>query len=91
MEAMACGCYTLSHHWEGAEELLPEQNLFFTNQQLQEKLLSYCALPASSKLELSNAMYCWANERFDVRATSQQICQAVNEAAVLWAQAKKTS
>jgi len=37
MEAIASGCYCLSHYWDGAEELLPEENLFFTSRELLKR------------------------------------------------------
>jgi glycosyltransferase involved in cell wall biosynthesis len=45
MEAMATGCYVLSHHWRGADELVPADHLYLTDNQLQAKILEYCALP----------------------------------------------
>ncbi len=41
LEAMAMRRYCISHHWEGADELLPPENLFFTERQLIETLLRY--------------------------------------------------
>jgi glycosyltransferase involved in cell wall biosynthesis len=49
IEAMASGCYTLCHHWDGAEELLPKDYLFYTNDELKAKLTSYCHLSATEK------------------------------------------
>lgn len=49
MEAMASGVYCLSHHWDGADELLPEENLYLTGRQFQERLLNYVNMPEPEK------------------------------------------
>ena len=41
MEAMASGCYCLSHRWKGADELLPDPYLFFTGKQMREKIIRF--------------------------------------------------
>lgn len=40
-EAIASGCYPLVHHWVGAAEYVPEENLFRTSKQLVEKIREY--------------------------------------------------
>lgn len=86
MEAMATGCYVLSHHWHGADELVPPENLFFTDRQLQEKLLAYMALPEAQKLAAAEAMRRRACEHFDERAHLPRINQVVADAAAAWSQ-----
>jgi len=86
MEAMASGCCTFAHHWEGAEELAPPQNLYLTESQLQQKVLEYVALPPDEKAAQAAAMRQWACERFDIQKTIQQVRQTVQEAAYEWAQ-----
>jgi glycosyltransferase involved in cell wall biosynthesis len=41
LEAMAAGVYSLSHNWEGADELLPAENLYFTNTELVQQLVRH--------------------------------------------------
>jgi hypothetical protein len=38
MEAVASGCYCLSHDWDGADELLPAENLYLTDSQLRQSV-----------------------------------------------------
>ena len=52
MEAMASGVYCLSHHWTGADELVPESQLYITDTELINKVLSYCGESESGKLVL---------------------------------------
>lgn len=49
LEAMASGCYCLSHRWEGVEELLPPETLFFSENELVERILDYCELPEEER------------------------------------------
>jgi glycosyltransferase involved in cell wall biosynthesis len=79
MEAMASGCYCLAHWWEGAEELVPEENLFFTNRELQEKIVRYCEIPDGDKEDLRMQMREIACNNFDIEQTKVQIRQAIDE------------
>lgn len=81
MEAMACGCYTLSHAWEGAEELVPLPHLFTTSRDLQQKVLAYCALPEAARQAEAAAMRAFACEHFDIHKTVQDVLSAIDEVA----------
>lgn len=41
IEAMASGCYALCHQWAGADERMPADTLYFSEQQLQQLVLNY--------------------------------------------------
>lgn len=73
MEAMASGCYCLSHHWRGADELLPHTNLFYTNEELKNLLLEYCEIPDEEKLERKKQMRVIAQQNFDINKTINAI------------------
>jgi glycosyltransferase involved in cell wall biosynthesis len=81
LEAMASGCYCLSHYWDGADELLPEANLFYTNGELVQRLLDYAALSELGKSDARANMRAIVCERFDVDATRVRIREVVEEAA----------
>ncbi len=49
LEAMASGCYCLSHCWGGVEEILPSSQIFKTNREAIEKLIAYARLPESGR------------------------------------------
>lgn len=49
MEAIASGCYCLSHDWDGADELLPTHNIYRTDSELIDKLFQYCDLSQTEK------------------------------------------
>jgi glycosyltransferase involved in cell wall biosynthesis len=73
MEAMASGCYCLSHHWDGAEELLPYENLFFTNTELIEKILRYYELSEGEKRDRRASMRAIILDRFDIEQVKCQM------------------
>ncbi len=73
MEAMASGCYCLSHHWDGADELLPAENLFFTNRELRNKILYYCDCSEAEKQAQRVRMRSIACEKFDIDQIKDQI------------------
>jgi glycosyltransferase involved in cell wall biosynthesis len=79
MEAMASGCYCLSHRWDGAEELLPEENLFFTNRELNKRLLQYCDAPEAEQQRQQAQLRALVEERFNVDKTKVQIRHLLEE------------
>jgi glycosyltransferase involved in cell wall biosynthesis len=79
MEAMSSGCYCLSHQWDGAEELLPAQNLFLTNTELVEKVLRYYDLPETAKLQEKSRLRGIACEQFDIELTKAKIRTIISE------------
>jgi glycosyltransferase involved in cell wall biosynthesis len=48
-EAMASGIYSLSHWWEGAEEILPPGNLYFTEHELVKRIEEYLIMSESER------------------------------------------
>lgn len=79
MEAMASERFCISHHWDGAEDLLPAENLFLTNTELKRKILRYCDLPADEKRQQQERMRAIACEKFDIRQISAQIRAVIEE------------
>lgn len=83
MEAMASGCYCLSHHWTGAEQLVPEENLFYTNREMQEKILEYCDSSEAHKQSLREQMRTIVIENFNIEKTKTQIRAVIEEVGQL--------
>ena len=79
MEAIASGCFCLSHHWDGAEELLPPENIYFTSSELQEKIIQYHSLPDAEKSRASASLREMVTQRFDVDKTKIEILQLLDE------------
>jgi glycosyltransferase involved in cell wall biosynthesis len=55
IEAMATGRYTLSHFWDGADELVPAAQLYLTDPELHSLILNHAVLPQAEKDALSAA------------------------------------
>jgi glycosyltransferase involved in cell wall biosynthesis len=79
MEAMASGCYCLAHHWDGAEELLPAENLFFTSSELQHLIHNYCDLDEEQMKRQRHFMRKIAEEKFDIKYTIREIQEVIVE------------
>lgn len=84
MEAMASGCYTLSHRWDGADELLPEENLFYTGTELRQKILEYADLTEVEKQRKQQALRAIVCEKFDINRIKVQIRQLIEETGRAW-------
>lgn len=81
LEAMASGCYCLSHHWAGAEEMLPQDNLFIAEADLQEKIINYSKLPDEAKECIQLQLRNLACEKFDIARTKMEIRQIIEQQA----------
>ena len=77
LEAMSCGRYVLSHFWSGADEMLPSEYLYFTNEELVDKLIAYDASSENHKKEQADYMRNRAVEKFNINHTSRQIRELV--------------
>ena len=77
MEAMASGCYTLSHRWDGAEELLPEDCLYFTDSELRERIFAFCQLPAEAQGEQRRRLRAIVEEKFNIDVNKREIAKLV--------------
>jgi len=80
LEAMATGCYCLSHFWDGAEEVLPAENLYVTEAQLREKIVRYYEASEAQRQEQRAQMRAIACEKFDIAQIASQILQVIEEA-----------
>lgn len=82
MEAMASGCYCLIHRWDGADELVPEEYLFFTGTELVSKVEQYCDMSEDEKLAHKRLMRGLAEENFDIQKTIDSINLVIEEVAI---------
>lgn len=77
MEAVASGCYCLSHRWEGAEELLPEENLFYTERDFIRLVEAYLDLSEAEKQQRICALQERVTGQFDMDRTKVRIRELV--------------
>ncbi|GIV76501.1 MAG: hypothetical protein KatS3mg050_0895 [Litorilinea sp.] len=82
LEAMAAGCYCLSHRWEGAEELFPEENLFYTSSELKRQILAYSQLTETERQLKKFALRARVRDHFNVDRTKVAIRQLIEGAAL---------
>ncbi len=81
LEAMAAGCHCLSHRWEGAEEVLPEDCLFASEGQLVQKILAFCALSETERTDRQARLRQIAAHAFDGRDMTQHLAQVIEDCA----------
>ncbi len=79
LEAMASGCYCLSHFWAGAKEMLPPENLYITENDLQEKIIAYSKLPEAEKEAQRAQLRSIACEKFDIERTKAGIRHVIEQ------------
>jgi glycosyltransferase involved in cell wall biosynthesis len=79
MEAMASGCYCLSHHWAGAEEMLPVENLYVTGEELREKILAFDRLASEEQLAQRAASRAMAQQNFDVDKNKRLVRELIEQ------------
>ncbi|MCB9107501.1 MAG: glycosyltransferase family 4 protein [Anaerolineales bacterium] len=77
LEAMASGCYCLVHNWAGADEMLPDRYLYFTDRQLQEKILAYCDLSEIEKQREKEYLRSVVCKKFNIHHTKVQIREII--------------
>lgn len=82
LEAMASECYCLSHRWEGVEELLPAENLFFTERELVELILNYCDLSDEEQERERKRLREIVSRKADVDETKVRVRQVIEEVGV---------
>jgi len=66
IEAMASGCYCLSHFWDGAEEVLPSENIYSTDADLMSKLVTYAQLSEDGRAQHKSQMREIAQQKFNI-------------------------
>lgn len=79
LEAMATGCFCLSHFWDGAEEVLPADNLFVTDDELQNRIILYSNLTESERQKRKVLMRALVGENFDIDQQKIKIRRNIDE------------
>jgi glycosyltransferase involved in cell wall biosynthesis len=79
IEAMATGCYCLSHFWDGAEEILLPEYLCRTDLDLQEKIIAYCRMPQAAREAHKRCLRQLAAEKFDLESAKVHMREVIEE------------
>jgi glycosyltransferase involved in cell wall biosynthesis len=77
LEALASGCYCLSHFWEGAEEVVPADCVFVTEQDLHRQLLAFADASPETRRSRRAESRRIASDRFDARRQREDFCRVV--------------
>lgn len=77
-EAMASGCYCLTHFWDGAEEFMPREYLFGTNRELVEKVAAFHRLPSEQKTHQQREMRRLVERFCDSRNVTPAVLNAID-------------
>jgi glycosyltransferase involved in cell wall biosynthesis len=78
-ESMATGCYAMAHFWDGSEDMLPAECIYNSDADLVQRLIAYAELPAAEKEARRAQMRETACQQYDIRDTTAQIHQVINE------------
>lgn len=73
IEAMSTGRVCFAHRWEGAEELLPDSYLYYTDSELRDCLVRYIQMSDAERLVLQNEMRSIVENRFHYGVTAPAI------------------
>ncbi len=81
LEAIASGCYSLSHFWDGADELMPPDTLYFGEAELIERILCYADMPEAEREQRRLALRRVVAARNDVDKTRREIRELIEAVA----------
>jgi glycosyltransferase involved in cell wall biosynthesis len=79
IEAMATGCYCLSHFWDGAEEILLPEYLCRTDLELQEKIIAYCRMSQEVRETHKRCLRQLAAEKFNLESAKARMREVLEE------------
>jgi glycosyltransferase involved in cell wall biosynthesis len=82
MEASASGCFCLSHRWDGAQELFPQEMLYYTEKELIQRILEYTDASLEQKNVDVEKLQGIIRECFSMDKTKRQIRQVIENAAI---------
>jgi len=81
LEAMASGCYCLSHFWGGVEEVLPPEHVYVHNEEMVDKIVDYARRPPSAQEEAQLRMRAIACEKFDLERQKREFREVIEHVA----------
>ncbi|MEW6406610.1 MAG: glycosyltransferase family 4 protein, partial [Chloroflexota bacterium] len=78
LEAMATGCYCLAHFWDGVEEALPPENIYGSDTDLKQKLISYAQLVENERARRNNRLVEIVRQKFNLANTRAMLREVIN-------------
>ena len=77
LEAMATGCYCLAHFWDGVEEALPPDNIYRSDTDLKQKLISYSELAEDERTRRKNQLVEIVCQKFNLANTKAMLREVI--------------
>lgn len=81
IEAMASGVYCLSHRWDGADEVLPSDNLYWTDRELQFALKAYSNTSEEDRASKGTSLRALAEKHFNGVTQAEKIRRIIEDVA----------
>ena len=81
MEAIASGCYAVSHRWEGCDDLFPIEDTFVTQAEFEAVMLNYLSAAPDTRTLQRQRQLARVTEICDMRRVSQQIADVLVQTA----------
>jgi glycosyltransferase involved in cell wall biosynthesis len=78
LEAMATGCYCLAHFWDGVEEALPPDNIYSSDTDLKQKLISYSELAEDERTRRKNQLVEIVCQKFNLANTKAMLREVID-------------
>lgn len=78
LEAMASKCYCLAHYWDGAEEALPPDNIYITDNDLKQKLIAYSKLSDEEQGKRKDALGQIVRKKFNLNDKKAMLREVIN-------------
>lgn len=79
LEAMATGCYCLSHAWDGVEEVLPPENIYWGERELIAKIEGYSNATDKKREEEKLKLRKIAEEQFTIESQKMKILGIIQQ------------
>lgn len=73
MEAIASGCYTISHFWDGCEDMIDSQHIFVTDREMNDLIQRYCDACVEEQALVREQQRAIIERKCDIVSVSEKI------------------
>jgi glycosyltransferase involved in cell wall biosynthesis len=80
LEAIACGCYCLTHRWAGADELYGAEQLFLTEEEFVQKTLTYAQATENQRKLMREPSLAFVSEQCNFHKVSRDMQEVIEKA-----------
>ena len=79
IEAMSCGLIPLCYAWEGIEEILPSENIYYNYDELKDKISSLSNMPHEKILSIKKNMRVLVEKKYNVENQTKRFIDLFRE------------